>query len=149
MSETLYTPEILRLTTSLPQDVFLSEPHGVSERRSPICGSRVMVEVLLDGEGHIVALGHKIRACAFGQASAALMMNHAIGRNLTELTASRDALAGFLAGQREDPGDWPGIDMLSPARSKTARHASIMLAFEAVTEAVERAAVIQGATQPA
>jgi NifU-like protein involved in Fe-S cluster formation len=81
-----------------------------------------------------------VRACALGQASASLMGAHAIGRSIAELEAARDALTGFLAGECDDPGDWPGLEVFLPARPHSARHPSIRLAFEAVAEAAARAA---------
>jgi NifU-like protein involved in Fe-S cluster formation len=139
MSAALYNSTILRLATSIPHQQRLADAQGTSERRSPVCGSRVTVDVVLDAEGRVAALGQEVRACALGQASAALMGQHAIGRNLAELADARDALTAFLAGARDDPGDWPGLELFGPARPHTARHASIRLAFEAVTEAAERA----------
>ncbi len=63
------------------------------------------------------------------------MAEHAIGRSIEELEAARDALTAFLAKERPDPGDWPGLDIFGPARDYSARHPSIRLAFEAVAEA--------------
>jgi NifU-like protein involved in Fe-S cluster formation len=139
MSAALYNPTILRLAASIPHDVRLAEAHGSSEKRSPICGSRVTVDVMLDEQGGIAAIGQEVRACALGQASASLMGAHAIGRSAGELDAVRDALAAFLAGERADPGDWPGLDIFLPARDYPARHPSIRLAFEAVAEAAHAA----------
>lgn len=145
MSAALYNSTILRLATSIPHQARLDQPHGTSERRSPVCGSRVTVDVMLDGAGRIVALGQEVRACALGQASASLMGAHAIGRSAPELEAARDALTDYLAGRRDDPGDWPGLEIFDPARPHSARHASIRLAFEAVAEAVSRARAAQAA----
>lgn len=139
MSAALYNSTILRLATGIPHQERLAEPQGTSERRSPVCGSRVTVDVRLDEAGRIAALGQEVRACALGQASAALMGGHAIGRSIPELEAARDALASYLAGERDDPGDWPGLDIFAPARPHRARHPSIRLAFEAVAEAARRA----------
>jgi NifU-like protein involved in Fe-S cluster formation len=139
MSGQLYTTQILKLATSIPFQERLSHPQGTSERRSPVCGSRITVDVILDDEGRIAALGQEVRACALGQASAALMGQHAVGRTAEELELGRDALTAFLAGTREDPGDWPGLELFGPARAHSARHASIRLAFEAVAEAAARA----------
>jgi NifU-like protein involved in Fe-S cluster formation len=120
---------------------------GEAERRSPVCGSRVTIDVQLDEAGRVVAIGQEVRACALGQASASLMGEHAIGRTPEELATARDALAAFLAGEAERPGDWPGLDIFAPARPHAARHASIRLAFEAVAEAA--AAARAAAKQPA
>jgi len=139
MSAALYNTQILKLATSIPHQARLAQPQGTSERRSPICGSRVTVDVMLDSEGRIVELGQEVRACALGQASASLMGAHALGRSLPELEEARNALTAFLAGTRDDPGDWPGLDIFGPARAHSARHASIRLAFEAVAEATARA----------
>jgi NifU-like protein involved in Fe-S cluster formation len=143
MSADLYNPAILRLATSIPHHSRLASPDATVARRSPICGSRVTVDVTVDGEGRVTALGQEVRACALGQASAALMGAGAIGRSVAELEAARDALTAFLAGERADPGDWPGIEIFLPAASYTARHASIRLAFEAVAEAAREAANIR------
>ena len=139
MSAALYNSTILRLATGIPHQARLPSPDATAERRSPICGSRVTVDVTLGPDGRIAALGQEVRACALGQASAALMGGHAIGRGADELAAARDALAAYLAGTRDDPGDWPGLEIFGPARPHHARHPSIRLAFEAVAEAAERA----------
>ncbi len=135
----LYNSQILRLATAIPHLRRLDDAQGTADRRSPLCGSRVAVDVRLDDDGRVAALGQMVSACALGQASAALMGAHAIGRSLSELEAARDALADFLAGERDDPGDWPGLDIFAAARPHHARHPSIRLAFEAVAEAVRSA----------
>jgi NifU-like protein involved in Fe-S cluster formation len=100
-----------------------------------VCGSRVVVDLVLDGEGRVVELGQEVKACALGQASAALMGAHAEGRTREELAEARDLLAAFLRGERDDPGAWPGLAVFAEARRFPARHASILLAFEAAAEA--------------
>ena len=140
MSATLYNAHILRLATSIPHQARLADPQATISKRSPICGSRVTVDVVVDQEGKVADLGQEVRACALGQASAALMGKHAIGRTPAELAAARDALAAFLAGERGDPGDWPGLELFAPALPHAARHPSIRLAFEAVAEAAAEAA---------
>ncbi len=139
MSAALYNSTILRLAASIPHDVRLPAAQATAEKRSPICGSRVTVDVALDAEGRVAALGQEVRACALGQASAALMGAHAIGRSADELDTARDALTAYLSGERDDPGDWPGLDIFLPARAYSARHPSIRLAFEAVADAARDA----------
>jgi NifU-like protein involved in Fe-S cluster formation len=80
-----------------------------------------------------------VHACALGQASAALMGAHAIGRDARELGRVRDSLASYLRGEGDAPADWPGLETLAPARPYTARHASILLPFEAVAAAAAEA----------
>ena len=139
MTTALYNRDILRLAASIPHHRRLSSAQASVEKRSPTCGSRIAVDVVLDGEGRIAALGQEVKACALGQASASLMAAHALGRSQDELGAARDRLADFLAGRREDPGGWPGLDVFRTARPFTARHPSILLAFEAVAEAARTA----------
>ena len=145
MTASLYNTQILKLATSIPHHARLAHAQGTSERRSPICGSRVTVDVILDADGRVAELGQEVRACALGQASAALMGAYAIGRSLPELADARDSLAAYLTGAGDHPGSWPGLDIFEPARAHSARHASIRLAFEAVTEAAERAARAEAA----
>ena len=140
MSAPLYNAQILRLATSIPHQQRIAEPQATVSKRSPICGSRVTVDVVMDDQGRIADLGQEVRACALGQASAALMGEHAIGRSPAELAEARDALTSFLAGERDDPGDWPGLELFVPALPHKARHPSIRLAFEAVAEAAAAAA---------
>jgi NifU-like protein involved in Fe-S cluster formation len=134
----LYNTEILRLAATIPHQQRLEEPMATVEKRSPVCGSRVTVDVNLDAEGRVSELGLLVRACALGQASSSLMAAHAIGRSPEELAATRDALTDWLAGGEGPPG-WPGLALFEPALPHSARHASIRLAFEAAAEAAREA----------
>ena len=140
MPTTLYNRDILRLAASIPHQGRLAAPQATSEKRSPVCGSRVVVDLVLDGQGKVAALGQEVKACALGQASAALMGAHALGATAAGLAAARDALAAYLKGERTDPGTWPGLTLFAEARPFAARHASILLAFEAAAEAAQGAA---------
>lgn len=139
MTGVLYTSAILRLATSIPHDRRLGGPHATVERRSPVCGSRIVVDIVTDAQGRVTELGQEVRACALGQASASLMGAHAIGRTASDLSSARAALADYLGGGREDPGDWPGLDIFAAARAHPARHASILLPFDAAAEAARAA----------
>jgi len=139
MSAPLYNHEILRLAASIPFDDRVAQPMARVEKRSPVCGSRVTVDVDLDGEGRVVRTGMLVRACALGQASAALMAAHAVGRSADELAGARDQLTAWLAGEGPVP-EWPGLEIFQPALPHRARHPSIRLAFEAVAEAAALAA---------
>lgn len=143
MNAPLYNTQILRLAASIPFHERLAEPMASVEKRSPVCGSRVTVDVNLDDDGRIGAIGMLVRACALGQASASLMGAHAIGRTLEELDAARDELTRWLAGERDAPPDWPGLEIFTPALPHSARHPSIRLGFEAVAEAARQAAKVR------
>lgn len=140
MTTALYNRDILRLAAAIPHQRRLDSPQASVEKRSPVCGSRVVVDIVLDESGRVAALGQEVKACALGQASAALMGAGALGRSAADLAAARDALAAFLAGSRDDPGDWTGLAIFAEARPFTARHRSILLAFEAAAEAALLAA---------
>lgn len=139
MSVPLYNAEILRLAASIPHHERLPAPMATAERRSPICGSRVTVDVDVDVDGRVSAVGLLVRACALGQAAASLLAAEVIGRTPADLAAARDALTAWLAGQGDAPG-WPGLAIFTPALAHSARHPSIRLAFEAAAEAAETAA---------
>jgi NifU-like protein involved in Fe-S cluster formation len=145
MAGPLYTRDILRLAASIPHLGALDGAEARVEKRAPVCGSRVAVGVSLDEAGRVSALGQEVKACALGQASAALMGRHVIGRTKVEIAAARDALAAFFAGERDDPGDWPGIEALAVARGYPARHGAILLPFAAAAEAAASAARLRAA----
>lgn len=135
MNAPLYNADILRLATSVPHQERLDAPMATVEKRSPICGSRVTVDVDVDEAGRISAIGLLVRACALGQASTALLGAAAIGRTPEEIAVVRDALTAWLARESDTAPAWPGIEVFTPALDYTARHASIRLAFEATAEA--------------
>ena len=138
MNVPLYNTEILRLAATIPHHDRLPDPMGSAEKRSPVCGSRVTVDVNVDAGGRVSEVGLLVRACALGQASSSLLGASVIGKSPEELAAARDALTAWLAGEGPLP-DWPGFALFTPALPHSARHASIRLAFEAAAEAAENA----------
>ena len=136
MNAPLYTIEILRLAGSLPDPVRLKRVDGSAQLRSPTCGSTVHTEVQLDDDGRVIALSQQVRACAFGQATAALVARHAPGRSRDEIAEALAGLSEWLEGNRDDPGGW-GLDALAPARSRTSRHGAILLPLRALLAAIE------------
>lgn len=137
--DALYNRDILRLASSIPHLGRLAAPQATVTRRSPVCGSTLTIDIIADEQGRVKAIGQEVRACALGQASAALMGAQILGRSPEELADARDALAAFLAGARDDPGAWPGLEILGRARPFPARHPSILLAFDAAADAAARA----------
>lgn len=139
MSAALYNADILRLAASIPHHQRLAHAEATAEKRSPICGSRVTVDVALGDDGRIAEVGLLVRACALGQASSSLLAANILGRTPDELAAARDTLTDWLARTGEAPA-WPGLAIFEPALDYTARHPSIRLAFEAAAEAAATAA---------
>jgi len=137
MTEPPYTREILRLAASIPYLVGFEELEDSCERRSPTCGSRMRVAVELDWAGRVKRLRQAVEACAYGQASAALMGGHAMGRNAEEVAAGLAELEAWLAGKGDVPTAWPGLDVLAPARSRKGRHGAILLPFRTLLAAIE------------
>lgn len=134
MSVPLYNTAILRLAATIPHHARLSGAMGTAEKRSPICGSRVTVDVDTDADGRVSQVGMLVQACALGQASASLLGAEVLGKSPAEIANASAALAAWLAGEGAQP-DWPGFELFVPALPHRARHASIRLAFEAAAEA--------------
>ena len=135
----LYSKRILALAADMPLTEPLEAPHVTVKRRAPLCGSTVTVSLNV-ADGRIAGYSQNVKACALGQASAALMAAHVIGRNRAEIEAGRDALRAMLAGDGDGPAaPWEGYDVLTPARDYRNRHASILLAFEATADAMAEA----------
>ena len=136
MNAPLYTTEILRLAASLNGPRPLDREDGRAELRSPTCGSRVTTAVALDDKGKVTALSQAVHACAFGQASSALVEQGTIGRTEAQVEAALTDLEQWLGGSEYDP-DWPGIAALAPARSRKSRHGAILLPFRALLAAMK------------
>lgn len=99
----------------------------------------MIADVTLDASGRIVHLGGEVHACAMGQASAAIVMRHATGRTQADFGAVREALGAYLTGEAETVS-WPELSVFAPARGRPARHAAILLPFDATLAAIEAAA---------
>lgn len=136
----LYSTRILALAADIPHLGRLSAPQGTARRRSPLCGSTVTADVVVK-DGRVADFAQDVKACALGQASAAILGQAVIGRSLPELHAARDALQAMLKNAGPVPAaPFLAYETLLPARDYKNRHASILLALEAVCEAMETAA---------
>jgi NifU-like protein involved in Fe-S cluster formation len=135
----LYSQRILALAADIPHRGRLDAPQASVRRRAPLCGSTVSVDLDVT-DGRISRFGQDVKACALGQASAALMGRHVIGRTRAEIETARDQLKAMLSQGADPPGPpFEGYDVLNPAREYRNRHASIMLALEATAEAMAEA----------
>ena len=139
MKEPPYTREILRLAASIPYLEPFEELESATEVRSKTCGSRVRMAVELDWADRIVRLRLAVEACAYGQASAALMGGHAMGRSAAEVGEALAELEAWLAGNGGVPASWPGFEALAPALARKGRHGAILLPFQALLAAIEEA----------
>jgi NifU-like protein involved in Fe-S cluster formation len=141
MNGPLYTTEILRLAASLREPHALEREDGRAELRSPTCGSRISLVVQLDAERRVERLSMEVHACAFGQASAVLLERHGIGRSHDEVSEALVRLSRWLAEEEDEPGCWPEIIALEPARPRRARHGAILLPFRTLLAAMDAASV--------
>jgi NifU-like protein involved in Fe-S cluster formation len=136
MTTPLYTTEILRLAASLGTQSTLDRIDGSADERAPTCGSRVRTQVQIGEGGRIEKLNQDVQACAFGQASAALVVRYATGRTPATVESALAALEAWLGGTSDDPGPWPGFTALAPARDRRARHPAILLPFRSLLAAL-------------
>ena len=127
MSNPLYTTEILRLAASLQDMGELEREDGRAELKSPTCGSRIIVTVELDEDRRVRTISQRVHACAFGQASAALVQQHAIGRAHDEVSEALVTISRWLAQEQDESGDWPGLEVLAPARPSSRSSSSASL----------------------
>lgn len=131
----LYSRRILALAADIPHLGRLEAPQGAGRARSPQCGSTVTAEVAM-ADGRVSRFAQEVRACALGQASAAVLGGVVLGRSAAELQAARDGLKAMLAGGPIPAAPFDGLEALLPARDFPNRHASILLAWEATLAAI-------------
>ena len=139
MADTLYSAAILRLKLAGEGAHRLPAPGGSAARVSPVCGSKIVADVVIGADGTIAALAlDGAKSCTLGQASAAVVAQRAAGMDAAGLGAVRAELADYLAGRSESaPEGWA---IFAPARPHRARHPSIVLPLDAVLAAVAAAA---------
>jgi len=135
----LYSPAVLALATGLADYPFDDALPLRGEGRSRTCGSEVIIGLDLDANGAVRRVGMQVRACAIGQASAALLARAAEGRNASDFAAVHEGIAAWLAGTGALP-DWPDLALLTPARAHPARHGALLLPWTAACKALSSGA---------
>lgn len=131
----LYTPQVLAAAVSLARYPLDGDLPLQGDARSASCGSTLRLGLALDANGQVERIGVAAQACAIGQASAAIFAQAVYGRGADAITDARDQLMGWLSGEGDLP-DWPGIDLIVPARGYPARHGAILLAWDAAVKAL-------------
>ena len=140
MLNEIYNRRILELAGNIPRLGRLADPDASATAHSKLCGSTVTVDVKMS-DGRVSDFAHDVKACALGQASSSIMARNVIGSSEAELAEVRDTVRAMLKDNGPAPtGRWADAEVLEPVREYKARHASTLLTFDAVLEAVRKAA---------
>jgi len=134
----LYTPEMLAAAVELANWPALENASHHGQARAATCGSTLAMDLALDGDGRIERVGLRCRACAVGQAAAAVFARHACGRELAQVQAAHDRIAAWLDEEAPAP-DWPDLELIAPARDYRARHGAMLLPWKAALAALSSA----------
>ncbi len=138
MLNDLYNQKILELAGNIPVMERIKDCDISSMKHSKLCGSKVSVDLKLDGEV-ITEYAHDVKACMLGQAACSIMAHHIVGSTRSELFALRDAVTDMLKSDGAPPtGKWGDIAALQPVKDVKARHTSTLLVFDAVCDALEK-----------
>jgi NifU-like protein involved in Fe-S cluster formation len=149
MINDVYNKQILGFAADIPRLGRLADPEGTAVAHSKLCGSKVTVDVKLDGD-RVSDFAHDVKACALGQASSSIMARHVVGSTVPELHRLRDEMYAMLKENGPAPsGKWADLQALTPVRDFKARHASTLLTFDAVVEAADKALQKQAAAPAA
>ena len=136
----LYTPQVLALATGLAAWPWDDALPLQGTARSQSCGSTLTLGLETDTAGRIARIGLKAQACAIGQAAAAIFADGAAGKTAADVENAAAALTAWLTGEGPQP-DWPGLEMIEPARAYPARHGAIRLAWQAARDLLPSAAI--------
>ena len=137
MLNDIYNKRIIELAGNIPRLGRLPDPHASATAHSKLCGSTVKIDLKMDGPV-VTDFAHDVKACALGQASSSIMASHVIGSTAEELRELRETVRRMLKENGIPPqnGKWADIALLEPVRDYKARHASTMLTFDAVVDAI-------------
>ena len=139
MLDDIYNRRTLELAADIPRLGRLTDPDASATAHSKLCGSTVTVDLKVEGDT-VTDFAHDVKACALGQASSSIMARHVVGSSAQELREVRAAMRRMLKEDGPAPsGKWEDLRVLEPVRAFKARHASTMLTFDAVVDAIERA----------
>jgi len=150
MLNEVYNRRIIELAGNIPRLGRLSAPHATATAVSRLCGSTVTIDLAMDGDT-VTDFAHEVKACALGQASSSIMASHIVGAKADELRAIRETVRKMLKENGAPPaeGKWADIAVLEPVRDYKARHASTMLTFDAVVDAIGHIEAKRAAKQAA
>jgi NifU-like protein involved in Fe-S cluster formation len=138
MINEVYNKRIIELAGNIPRLGRLSDAQASATAHSKLCGSTVTVDLKMEGD-EVADFAHEVKACALGQASSSIMARHVIGAKADELRNLRETVRKMLKENGAPPdGKWADIAVLEPVRDYKARHASTMLTFDAVVDAVNQ-----------
>lgn len=137
MLNEVYNRRIIELAGNIPRLGRLPQPDASATAVSKLCGSMVTIDLAMDGDT-VTDFAHEVKACALGQASSSIMASHIIGAKADELRSLREAVRKMLKENGAPPADskWADIAVLEPVRDYKARHASTLLTFDAVVDAI-------------
>jgi NifU-like protein involved in Fe-S cluster formation len=145
MIDELYSARILALAANMPHSGRLPAPEGTGERVAKLCGSRAVVDVVLDDAGRVKEFAQDVKACALGQAAAGVLGEVVTGASFEEVERACQDMRAMLKSQGQGPvGRFEGLRALSLVADYPARHASTMVALEATLEAIRQAAGRKG-----
>lgn len=132
----IYSQRILELAAAMPRTARLAAPEATATAHSKLCGSTVTVDLAMEGDV-VSDYGQSVKACLLGQSAASVMGREVIGASAAELRAVGEAMRKMLKEGGPPPqGKWGDLAMLEPVRSYKARHASTLLVFDAVENAI-------------
>jgi len=138
MINDVYNKRIIELAGNIPRLGRLSDAQASATAHSKLCGSTVTVDVKMEGD-EVTDFAHEVKACALGQASSSIMARNVIGAKAAELRNLRETVRRMLKENGAPPdGKWADIAVLEPVRDYKARHASTLLTFDAVVDAVNQ-----------
>jgi NifU-like protein involved in Fe-S cluster formation len=138
MINDVYNKRILELAANIERLQRLDAPDATATALSRLCGSKVTVDIRMDGDV-VSDFGHDVKACALGQASSSLMARHVVGASAEELRALRKQMYAMLKEDGDPPvGRWAELEVLLPVRDFKPRHASTLLTFDAVVDAIDK-----------
>ena len=138
MLNDIYNKRIIELAGNIPRIGRLAAPDASATAHSKLCGSTVKVDIKMEGPV-VTDFAHDVKACALGQASSSIMARHVVGSSAEELRQLRESVRKMLKENGSPPeGKWSEIALLEPVRDYKARHASTMLTFDAVVDAIDQ-----------
>lgn len=139
MLNDVYNSKILELAGNIPRIGRLPDADASAKAHSKLCGSTVTIDLKMDGDT-VTDFAHEVKACALGQASSSIMARHVVGAKADDLRALRETVRKMLKDNGAPPtdGPWADIAVLEPVRDYKARHASTMLTFDAVVDAIDQ-----------
>ncbi len=139
MIDDLYQRNLLKLAALAIKSGNLEKIDASVTLSNPLCGDQVSFDIRLKGQ-LVDDLAHRVKGCVLCQASASMISDKSVGLSLSNLHDSLSSIKLILSNEKSET-QWDELDWFKPVASHKSRHNCVLLPFQTLIAAFEKASI--------